>query len=348
MLMTTMREVAERAGVSATTVSFVLNGRQPANGPISADTKQRVLTAAKELGYRPNGLAKAIVQGHNQTIGFLARFIWHEFTARILTGAIEEARQAGYGVQVLLLKNDILDKESIESCLEMRLAGLITVDMDPNGLEYLYSEMRPYNIPIAFLDTSFRQDWGIHITTDDAQGCKQAVTHLVDLGHKRIAYIGGEVGRGMTVMRDQAFLKAMIAHNLKVPKNYIGHGNWSTFVAEDLAMKMLRLKNPPTAIICANDEMAYGVQKAARRLGVKMPQELSLIGFSDVAIANMADPPLTSVHQPKEEIGRAATQLLLESMKRAQDGEDVNAKPLDILLPTTLKIRASTAPPPLP
>ena len=289
--MTTMRDVAQVAGVSSTTVSFVLSGRQPVGGPISQETTARVLAAARKLGYRRNALVQAVVSGHNRTIGFLSRQISHEFAARILTGVIEEARRAGYGVHVMLLPDNSVSKQAIENCLEMRLAAIITLDMDRDALDYLHREMRPHGIPIAFLDTSFQQSWGIHITSDDEQGCHLAIEHLVELGHKRIAFIGGEIGRGMAISRDQFYRGAMNKHGLEVRHELLQHGHWSPARAEQCAIEMLGFPHPPTAILCASDEMALGVQKGARKLGLQLPDDLSIVGFSNVASPNWGNPP---------------------------------------------------------
>ncbi|RYX83129.1 LacI family transcriptional regulator [bacterium] len=342
-MMTTMRDVAQKAGVSSTTVSLVLNGRQPAGGPISVETQERVLAAARELGYRRNSLVQAVVSGHNRTLGFLAQHISYEFISRLLAGALDEARAAGYGVQVLQLHSNSLDRQAIESCLEMRLAGIITVDLNQDALDYLHMAMRPHGVPIAFLDTSFQEEWGIHITSDDEQGCNLAIEHLVHLGHRRIGFISGEVGRGMTISRDRAFRNAMQAHGLPVPEGYLSHGKWDPTVAEHCAIEMLIRPDRPTAIFCASDEMAIGVQRAARQLGMQMPGDLSVVGFSNLRMALMADPPLTTIRQPADEMGRVAIQLLLDKLKSSREGGEIDDKATDVVLPTELVLRDSTA-----
>ncbi|BCM88240.1 HTH-type transcriptional repressor PurR [Abditibacteriota bacterium] len=341
--MTTMRDVAQKAGVSSTTVSLVLNGRQPMGGPISVETQERVWAVARELGYRRNGLVQAVVSGHNRTLGFLAQHLHYEFISRVMVGAIEEARAAGYSVLVIPLHSNRLDREAIETCLEMRLAGLITLDMTQDALAYLHSEMRPHGVPIAFLDTSFRQDWGIHITSDDERGCHLAIDHLVQLGHKRIAFIGGEVGRGMAISRDQAFRDAMAFHGLEVPAHYFRHAQWKPSRAQQCALEMLQLPERPTAIFCASDGMVIGVQRAARQLSLQMPRDLSVVGFANLWIADMADPALTTINQPKDEMGRTAVRLLLDKLKASREGGEIDDRATDVLLPTELVVRDSTA-----
>ena len=343
--MKTMRDVAELANVSATTVSYVLGGRQPANGGISEETKRKVLEAAKELGYRRNALVQAVVKGHNAILGFLARRPEAEFMARVLSGVLDVTEAAGYSVQILRLQDNDLDHQVIERCLEMRLAGIVTVDINQNALEYLIAEMKPQQVPVAFLDTSYTSNWGIHVATDDVQGCDLAIHHLVQLGHERIGFIGGRPGRGMAEARESAFCQAMRAHGLEIRREWMAPGNWSMVNAESAGETILGRVERPTAIFSASDAMALGVQRAARRLGISMPRDLSIVGFGDTAEAWHGDPRLTTVSQPVEEIGRAASRLLLEKLKGSPQNLAGMYQPAEQLLPTQLIVRDSTATP---
>lgn len=338
--MKTMRDVAERANVSATTVSMVLNGRQPKNGAISEETRERVLLAAKELGYRRNALVQAVISGQNRALGFLASGVEQEFMARVITGVLDETEAAGYSLQILRLTDQSLSQSVIDKCLEMRLAGIVTVDLDLAALDYLMDEMRPLNVPVAFLDTSYSREWGIRVATDDAPGCRQLMEHLVGLGHQRIGFIGGDPGRGMALIRENAYRTAMAEFGLKIPEGYIGCGDWSSPGGERAAAEMLRLKNRPTAIFCANDHMALGAQRAARQLGLAMPRDLSIAGFADLSVASLGDPFLTTVSQPVEELGRTAARLVMAKLRQPEI-EVVE----EVLLPTRLVVRESTAPP---
>jgi DNA-binding LacI/PurR family transcriptional regulator len=343
--MKTMRDVAERAGVSATTVSLVLNGRQPSGGPISPETQQRVLGAAKELGYRRNALVQAVVSGHNRALGFLAVGIGHEFTARVLSAAIDEAESAGYSMQVLRLKDSSLDRDVIERCIEMRLAGLITVDINPDSLEYLRIEMQPHSVPIAFLDTSYHRRWGIHIVTDDETGCRLALEHLVALGHSRIGFLGGRPDRGMFQVREQGFRKCMGEMGLSIAPGHIVSSPPGSWDIPEAAVAMLSSPQRPTAVLCAADGMAVWLQRAARRQGLRLPQQLSIIGFADLSVASSVDPALTTVAQPIEEMGYHATRLLLGEVQREDRSSSVWDHPTEEILPVRLIVRDSTMPP---
>jgi DNA-binding LacI/PurR family transcriptional regulator len=339
--MKTMRDVAVRANVSATTVSVVLNGRQPLNGGISEETRQRVFEAAKELGYRRNAVVQAVISGNTRTLGFLARGVEQEFMARVTAGVLDETEAAGYSLQTLRLPDHNLSRSVVDKCLEMRLAGIITVDLDQEALDHLLGEMRPLNVPVAFLDTSYNRDWGIHVATDDAMGCRQVLRHLTELGHRRIGFIGGEPGRGMAEVREKEYRSAMAEFGLDIPEGYVQCGHWHLLESQRAATEMLGLANRPTAIFCANDGMALGVQRAGRRLGLEMPRDLSVVGFSDSTAASLGDPFLTTVSQPVAEMGRIAARLVVA---RLTQPETTSAQ--EVLLPTQLVVRESTAPPP--
>jgi len=344
--MKTMRDVAERANVSATTVSLVLGGRQPANGGISEETRRRVHEAARELGYRKNALVQAVVSGHNAIIGFVAKEPQYEFMARVLCGVLDETEAAGYAVQILRLKDNGLDHEVIERCLEMRLAGIVTVDINQNALEYLVAEMKPQHVPVAFLDTSYTSNWGIHVATDDVVGCELAIGHLLELGHTRIGYIGGRPGRGMAEARENAYRAAMERHGLEVRDQWVIDGYWAGQTAEIAAGTILREMPRPTALFCASDGMALGAQRAGRSLGLVMPRELSIMGFGNTAEACCGDPRLTTVAQPVEDLGRTATRLILARIQDSMSaGKDCNM-PMEQLIPTSLVLRESTTSPP--
>lgn len=344
--MKTMRDVADRAGVSATTVSFVLNGRQPTGGPISAETQQRVLDAAKELGYRRNALVQAVVSGRNRALGFLSSSFEHEFVSRVLGGALDAAEKAGYTLQILRLKNNMVDRAAIERCFEMRLAGLLTLDMEPDALEYLNREMKPHRIPVAFIDTSFQRTWGTHIATDDLRGCEMAIDHLVELGHRRIAFVSGPANRGMAAMRERGYRLAMKKHGLEIHPTDVVYAEWSMHKAEELAYQFLAPPSTPTAVLCANDTLAVGVQRAARRRGLQLPAQLSIIGFADSEMSLVASPSLTSVGQPMSALGVSAVEAILGKLIQAQSAEAWEDSPQEKLLPTYLIVRDSTAPPP--
>lgn len=335
--MITISDVAARASVSRTTVSYVLNRRE-SGVRISDETRQRVLEAASELGYRRNALAHAVTTGRNPVLGFLACAPEGELTARLLAGALDEAEAQNYFVKVLRLRNNTVNESVIERCAESRLAGVMVLYLDPAQLKYLQSEMKNYQIPVAVVDDSFPQSSGIRVISDDVQGCALAVEHLTQLGHRRIAFLSGTADSGCALLREEGFRRAMHSQGLSIPPDYLVRGEWNVEKSEAATLQLLRSPHGrPTAIICAGDEWAMIAMRTLGRSGLKVPNEVSVVGFGDIGTAGFWEPPLTTVAQPFAEMGRLAVRRLLERIATPDDAlcEDI--------LPTKLVVRASTA-----
>jgi DNA-binding LacI/PurR family transcriptional regulator len=336
--MITITDIANRAGVSRATVSYVLNGRE--NGVrISDGTRQRVLAAAAELGYRRNALAHAVTTGRNPVLGFLACAPEGELVARLLAGALDEAEEQENFIKVLRLRHNQVNDSVIERCLELRLAGVIVLYLVQEHLDHLQNAMERYNVPVVVLDDSFPQQRGARVVSDDAQGCRAAVQHLVELGHQRIAFISGAHNSGCAAQREQGFREAMHEAGLAVPPDYLKHGEWNLEVTEQVTLQLLQSPHGrPTAIICAGDEWAMVAMRVMQREGLHVPRDVSIIGFADLNTSRFWNPALTTVAQPFQEMGRLAVRRVLERAANpaAEYQED--------LLPTQLVVRESAAP----
>ncbi len=342
--MKTMRDVAAKAEVSYTTVSFVLNGRD-GEMRIPEDTRQRVLVAATELGYRRNELARAMVSGRNRMLGFLVSFPEAEATARMLAGALDEAEKHNYSLKVLKLNGNRLDRQSIERCLELRLAGVMAIYLDEDSLNFLHEEMARQQIPVAVLERPQRPASGIGVITDDSQAMRLAVGHLAALGHRRIALISEQPSL-IFEAREAAFRATMREWKLPIPEGYVSRGQInapdSRFI-EDITRQLLcHPAGRPTAIIGITDPMALVALRVAHESGLQVPQEISFVGYGDLAMATYSYPALTSVELPFREIGGAAVRRLVERVAAPQD----QAAPFDELLPARLNVRSSTGPAP--
>lgn len=338
--MITISDVASKAGVSRTTVSYVLNGRE-SGVRISEETRRRVSEAASELGYRRNALAHAVTTGRNPVLGFLACAPEGELAARLLAGALDEAEEASYFIKVLRLRHNTINAEVIERCAELRLAGVIVLYLDPEQLKYLHAEMARYQIPVAVLDDSFPQDKGIRVISDDVEGCRMAVQHLVSLGHRKIALISGPSTSGCAQLREEGYRAAMYEASLPVPSDYLQRGEWNEEATEHAAQQLVHAeRGHPTAIICAGDEWAMVTMRTLRRQGLRVPQDVSVVGFGDFRTSRFWDPPLTTVAQPFQEMGRLAVRRLLQRIELP----GFNNAPREDALPTRLIVRQSTAP----
>lgn len=337
-----MREVAERAGVSRPTVSYVLNGQESGQS-ISEATKTRVLEAAHELGYRRNTLARAIATGKYNVIGFL-RYQADEQFSLLLDGVLHEADSHGYTVKVITREGRTIEPELIQRCAELRLAGLIGVQVKIGDSKAIYSELVRQTIPMVMLDQAESHPYFCRVAAQDIEAIGTVVDHLVQLGHHRIQFLGSAAPA-----RRIGFERAMQKHGLPVPAEL----PWCSYTDDDSIEKittdLLRdAPTRPTAIVCISDPMAMVVCRTARALGLQVPRDLSVTGYDDLLMAARADPPLTTVAQPFFEMGRCAVRQLLGAIKVVADPTTPDFLRADEqLLPTQLVVRRSTGPAPM-
>jgi DNA-binding LacI/PurR family transcriptional regulator len=343
--MITMRDISVRAGVSRSTVSFVLNGKHSAMG-VNEETRQRVLQTAEELGYRRNELARAVVTGKNRVFGFVVRsqMLESEVVARVLGGVMDEAEANHFSVQMIRLSGEN-DEEIIRRCVELRPTGILGIFVEPRMLQHLQQEMSRFKIPVAVLDSTPPLEGGSRILSDDISGCRQAIDHLVSLGHARIAYIGGDPKTVVSQLREEGYRRAMVEQGLPIPDGFLEMGYWWQ---EEIAAATRRLfqiePSVPTAIFCADDKTAMVACRTIREIGLSIPGDVSVVGFANLIMANYCDPPLTTIAQPFHEMGRSAVRRLLCLAEKVEQGEDISATYDEELLPTQLKVRHSTAP----
>lgn len=332
--MISMDDIAEKAGVSRSTVSLVLNRRQ-ASVRISEATSRRILSAAADLGYRPNEMARAVATGKNHVIGFLTFHPAVEFVAAMLAGALEEADTQGYLVKVMRLGSDQdANHRIIQRCVESRLAGVVAIYLPAD----LQAELARYDIPIAHLDSSSEGSKGVHVLSEDRGGSALAVDHLVSLGHRRIAFLGGESGLTTSRLREEGYLQGMSTHGLEVRPQDIRYAGWEPEGTMAAVREILTAPDSaPTAIFCTSDFIAMATLRAIRSLKLRVPEDISVVGFADLSLARYADPPLTTVAQPFAEMGRVAVRGLL-----TEGDPETSSSDSDQTLPTTLIVREST------
>ena len=343
--MARMIDIAERAGVSQTTVSFVLNNRDHA-ARISVTTRERVLKAARELGYSTNHLARAMRTGDTRMIGFLGGELSNEPVGAMLSAAIEEAASVGYTVNVLRLGTPGFSwHQLIGRIAEWRLSGVIALHLPQELLEELWLDARRGEAPLVLLDSRVPVAAVSHILSDDEHGVQCAIEHLANLGHQRIAFLTGDEFSTLTRYREETFRAAMQKRWPTAPV-VIERGSFSDR-EKSLQAAQHVLEKPreqrPTALLCAGDNIALAARQVAAQLKIDVPSQLSLIGYANTQSAIYCTPPLTSVAQPFEQMGRAAVQQLLRLTKAERSQSIENAD--SIILPTQLIERASTAPP---
>jgi len=332
----TISDVAERAGVSKSTVSHVINATRFVNH----DTRQRVLEAINTLGYRPSTIARSMVSQHTRTVGLLISDVGNPFYSEVILGVDDVALANGYSV---FLGNTSYDLERgmrlLISLVDRLVDGLLL--MSSSLTVEMLQEAARHNIPTVVLD------WGtpgvelsaVTITIDFESGIDQAVHHLVELGHRRIAHVSGPLDLWTARLRRDAFLTALPRHGLDPAEALIIPGDLRIEGGQKAIPQLLAARPRPTAVLAANDLTALGLLWAARAAGLNLPQELSVIGVDDIALASKVTPALTTISLPRYEIGRLAMETLLKLLR-----EPATA-PARHQVATRLVVRASTAAP---
>lgn len=334
----TMSDIAERAGVSRPTVSIVLNGRHATIG-IAEETSARVLEAARELGYRRNALARAVKTGRSLTLGFLAGDADIEYSSRAFSGILDEAEERNYTVKRFRLHDRPDDASVIERCSEHRLDGVIVNDTGLSvATDLIRREFQGQRVPVVWLDPKGPQNWGVQVRPDDETGTVVAVQHLVELGHRRIAFIGGIENVGTGVPRVQGFARGMREADLN--GELVRWTQWSIEGILAALDELLALSAPPTALLCGSDAMALLYLRALRARGKRVPQDISVLGFGDLARVELADPALSTIRVPYGRMGREAVRQVLAMLETPEKSDEHH----ETIFATELMLRASTAP----
>jgi LacI family transcriptional regulator len=327
-----LQDVARRAGVSTATVSRVIN----AAAPVSDDVRQRVEAASRALGYIPNGVARALSSRRTGAIGAVIPTIENDGFARTVFALQKRLQAAG---RTLLLANSDYDLDveldEVTRLLSQGIDGLVLIGGDHRPeLAALVERKR---IPLVEM-------WTLAVSTpcvgfDNARQASVLTDHLLDLGHRRIAILTGR-----TEHNDRAAGRVMGIRASLAARGYSPCAEWLTAqpyrIAEGRrgARALMGAAEPPTAIVCGNDQLAFGVLVEARALGIKVPDDLSVVGFGDSDYAEFLDPPLTTMHAPAEEIGDRAASYLLARLA-GEPAEAVQSVTVDLI------VRGSTAPP---
>lgn len=337
--MVTMNDIAARVGVSQATVSYVLNGRK-SGVPVRQEMRDRIMQTAAELGYRRNDLARAMASGKNYVFGFVTHLPGEENSNRIMLGAQEEASAKGYLIKLLPMAGFPDYEQAFARLAEQRLAGVMALNFKADALECLREETQRFSIPVVLMDDPPPQNWAASVVSDDADGQRQALAHLRQLGHRRIGFVSAQSNSPLAEQRRASFLRLMEENGMPVPDTFVVTTNWKN--PEIIENGLRRLLEPgrdpstyPTALLCAGDFIAMIALRLARSLGFRVPHDLSVVGFADFLFASYADPPLTTVAQPYEEMGRLGVRYLLEA---SAPFSEVPA----LCVPTRLIVRGST------
>ncbi|WP_378945896.1 LacI family DNA-binding transcriptional regulator [Mesorhizobium sp. ANAO-SY3R2] len=331
-----IKDIAERLGVSAATVSRALSD----SGLVAEPTLSRIREVARELNYRPNVSARNLRTKRAMAVLMVVRDVGNPFYLEVLKGVEATARAAGYSVLMGNTENDSdREVEYFDMLRDGHADGMILMTGKlPEREGFLASIAGGAPIVVALEEI---ENAGFpHVMIDNEGAARNAIEHLISLGHSRIAHISGPVPEIMSIHRREGYRKAMAAAGLAIPDGYEQTGDYLLRTGQRLCQALFALPEPPTAIFCANDEMAFGVIHELRRLGLDVPGQVSVVGFDDLFLSEAFYPPLTTVSQPRTDIGRAAMNMLLDMMS----GGLTPRQP--VMMPTTLKVRGTTAPAP--
>jgi DNA-binding LacI/PurR family transcriptional regulator len=330
-----IRDVAARAGVGVATVSRVLNGR----AHVAEPTRERVLTAIRELGYRPSSVARNLSLRRTRVVGVVVPFFTSPSAVERVRGIVDVLSHSPYDLSLFDVESPDRQRRAFELLGRAdRADGLLVISLVPPAAAVELIDTA--RLPCVLVDA--QHDRLPHLVVDDAAGGAMATRHLISLGHRRIAFIGDKPPDDyrFNSSRDRTlgFLRELEQARLEVPPDWVREGTQSRHVARSIAEELLRADDRPSAIFAASDLQALGVLEAARSLGIRVPEELSVVGFDDIDIASYAG--LTTVRQPLFESGRRGAELLLHSL----DGEPLPARKETMEL--ELVVRGTTAPPP--
>jgi len=337
--MVSMEDIAQEAQVSRTTVSLVLNDRHIKGVNISEDTRNRVRTIAMRLGYRQNTLASSMAKGKSKLIGCLGLDAGEDvalYLGSIITAAVKAATQHDYSLK--MLSSELTVDQLVEECVGYRMSGVIVRSRDRKMFEQLHVELKRYNIPIVLVDSDFMNSGVTSINSDDVDGMRQVVDHLVGLGHRRMLFMAFEDFNIFTVVRRKGFLAAVNAHGLPIGEESCYYTDSKELRhpferGEDLASRLISGTQRPTAVVCNCDEIAMLVLRAAWKYGLKVPEQLSVVGFGNLPMGIFSCPALTSIDRPYLQMGAAAIEQLINSPTECRD----------IHLPVKLIIRQSSS-----
>jgi DNA-binding LacI/PurR family transcriptional regulator len=328
----TTHDVAARAGVSQPTVSLVLSRNPTAR--VAADTRERVIKAAEELGYRPNVVARSLVRRRSYAIGLVVPDLANQFFAHVVSGAQRVAIEEGYAVLLCEQRGTTIDQH-LDALRARQVDGLI---LDAAGASAIPEELLD-GINVVLIDQPSERWPGV---ASDAEGAgRMAAEHLVGLEHRRIAFLGPSADVHSFRMRERGFTKALRAAGISI-ETELYRRTRATVAGGHAAMRaLLAQPSPPTAIFCANDLIALGAYKACAQAGVSIPGDISIVGCDDIEFAQLVTPELTTIAVPARELGARAARLLVRDLAGGAPPPSQHARPLPVRLVT----RGSTTAP---
>ena len=302
----TIGDVAQRAGVSTTTVSHVINNTRF----VEEETRQRVLQAIADLGYRPSIIARSLTTNRTQIIGVIVSDASNHFFAEMLQGIEDVVRPANYGL-IVCNTAETLEREGhyLDLLMRQRVDGIIAAATSQKW--DVLTEVEKEHMPVVFVDRTFEGLNGPYVGVDNRMGAYLGTRHLIECGHRRIGILAGF--QRLSTMRERlaGFRQALQESGIALPEEWVVMSPLSIEAGRDAARKLLSLPDPPSALFINNNLLSLGTLLALPELGLRCPEDIALVGFDDHPWAAVSAPPLTVVRQPAQQLGREAAKMLL-------------------------------------
>jgi LacI family transcriptional regulator len=326
----TIRDVAREAGVSVATVSRVFNR----SGPVRETTRRRITEVAARLRYTPNSAARSLSLRQTETIGVLLPDLYGEFFSEVIRGIDQLVQREGWHLLVSSSHNERADLDSALRAMRGRVDGLLV--MSPGLDASALSENLPANLPVVLLNCEVAGRAFDSLNIDNCGGAMAVTEHLLGLGHERVGVITGPARNHDSRERLRGTRSVLEARGRGLPAGLVYEGDFSEASGFRGALALLEGARRPSAIIAGNDSMAVGALSALADAGVRVPQDMAVVGFDDIPIARYVSPPLTTVRVSIPELGSRAAARLLEALEQGPGRERVQE-----LLPTELVVRRS-------
>jgi DNA-binding LacI/PurR family transcriptional regulator len=330
---TTIVDIAERLGISPSTVSRALTDHPD----IKRQTKEQVKKIAAELRYSPNPIARSLKSNRTTTIGVIVPEIRHDFFSSAISGIEEIAYHSGYTI-IVCQSNESYEREVVNTnaLMHHRVAGVIVSISQNTKCGEHFQDLIRRKIPLVFFDRVCDDVPASKVVIDDYRSAFDAVTHLIQKGYKRIAHFAGPKELGICKKRWNGYVDALQHSSLSLDNNLVRYGGLQEQDGYKSMDSLLKENTIPDAIFAVNDPVAIGAFQRIKEAGLKIPDDVALVGFSNNKITSLVDPPITTVDQPSFEMGRKAAEILINTI------EDRMTEPSTVVVDARLIVRGST------
>lgn len=326
----TINDIAKAANVTKATVSYVLNNKPG----VSEETRQKILKIMKEMNYHPNAVARGLAGKSTEMLGLIIPDISDHFYVQIVRGVEKTANLYNFTLN-LCTTHAIPEKERkmVDLLTNGRVDGIIlmTYFLD---LDFI-NDIKKRKIPFVLIDSTFDDKSIYSVNVDNFEAGYKATEYLIRLGHRRIAFIAGPQNSNDSLCRFRGYRQALNDHGIPYEEVLVCQGDFKREGGYQAFFNLHRLEAKPTAVFAANDQMAIGVLSAARALGLQVPQDLSVIGCDDIEASSVVEPPLTTIKQPIEEMGKHATEMIFQLIYKEKPSQR------NVVLKTSLVERSS-------